>query len=465
MVGENAKAIIWSGLEKGSTYIVNFAIQIILARLLTPEDYGVVAMLGIFFAISQAFIDSGFATTLIQKQNCSEKDYCSVFIFNIIVAITIYLIFYVGSPYLEEFYQIKNLSLVSRVYALNLVINSLSMVHRVILMKTLQFKKIAIITLLSSVVSALPAVVLAYLGYGYWALVFQAIISNVLSTFLIWVASKWTPHFIFSKVSLLNLAPLGVRIMLVSQFHAVYNNIYSILIGKKFSAIDLGYFDRGKTLSSTGPVGFSDFFMRALFPIQSKIQNDMMQLKASYDKSFSLITKIIIPFSIFIAFFSFEFVTVLYGERWQECSILLSILSIGYAFYPLQHLNINILKVKGVGKYLLHSELLKKIIGIIVVLVLIRFDLVIVALGWTLCAILEFFISVYFYKLTCKVSVRSNLVQLFNSIIFSVCLIGLLYYFLSYFLVNLHLRLFIGLAIVIGVNLFYNRSYIRLMHR
>lgn len=397
VVSENRRAIIWSGLEKVGTYVVNFGIQIILARLLCPDDYAVVAMLAIFFAISQAFIDSGFATTLIQKQDCTQTDYCSVFYFNILVSFVVYLCFFFGAPYLERFYNFPRLALVTRVYSLNLCINAVSMVHRVRLTKELKFKEIAIINFTSIVVSAIPAVIMAYYGYGYWALIAQVLLGSLVSVLMFFIYSKWRPSLVMSFTSLKELAPFGLRMLFVYLFHAVYNNIYSLLIGKKFPSADLGLYDRGKTLASMGPVGFSDFFTRALYPIQAKIQKDDNALNESYNRSFTLICYVIFPVSFFMAFFSYETVFTLFGEKWVNSAWILAILCIGYLFYPLQALNMNMLKVKGHGDFMLKAEAIKKTLGILTVFVLIQFSLKAVVIGWTCCSIIEFLISEFFF--------------------------------------------------------------------
>lgn len=416
VISENKKAVIWSGIEKVGTYVVNFTIQIILARLLSPNDYAVVAMLAIFFSISQAFIDSGFATTLIQKQDCMQVDYSSVFFFNILIGSIVYLFFFIGAPFIESFYGYEGLSLVTKVYSLNLFINSFAMVHRVILIKKLQFKKIAVITFSSSVLSAIPAIIMAYQGYGYWALVAQSLTSAFITSGLIIYQSRWFPSLIFSKSSMGKLAPFGLKMLSVYLFHAVYNNIYSLLIGKKFPAQELGYYDRGKTLSSMGPVGFSDFYTRALYPIQAKVQNDVNALEQSYNKSFSIMCLVIVPIAAFMFFFTEEVIFTLLGHHWINCSFIVQTLCIGYMFYPLQALNMNMLKVKGRGDYMLKAEVIKKVMGILCVLVLINFNLKWVVIGWTCCSIVEFLISERFFWKLCHFSLFNSIRSLVSTI-------------------------------------------------
>lgn len=466
VIGENKKAVVWSGIDKVAGYVVNFGIQVILARLLMPDDYTVVAMLAIFFAISQAFIDSGFATTLIQRQNCTQDDYSSVFYFNIFISIFFYSLLFILAPVIQDFYHFQNLAVVTRVYALSLVISSLAMVNRVILTKELKFKKIAIISLTASVISAIPAIIMAYKNYGYWALVFQNIISAIVSVVLLFYFSKWRPSLKFSIKSLKTLAPFGLRILIVYIFHAIYNNIYSLLIGKRYVPQDLGYYDRGKTLASTGAVGFSDFFTRALYPIQSKQQNNLDFIEKSYNKAFSIAAIIIIPVSVFLCVFSYQSVFTLYGEQWLECSWILSVLSIGFMFYPLQAINMNMLKVGGRADYLLHSELLKKSIGIIIVMVAINFSLSVVVCGWTICAILEFIVSeCYFVKLY-HFNIKKTIILFLRQITLSIILCTLSYFIIDRVTNSPYASFFIGgtlfMIIYIGITYCFSPSLLKL---
>lgn len=458
VVSENRRAIIWSGLEKVGTYVVNFGIQIVLARLLCPDDYAVVAMLAIFFAISQALIDSGFATTLIQKQDCTQTDYCSVFFFNLLVGAFIYLCFFFGAPYLERFYNFPNLALVTRVYSLNLCINSLAMVHRVKMTKELRFKEIAIITFVSSITSAIPAIIMAYYGFGYWALITQTLLGSLISVVMFFIYSKWMPSLIMSWKSLKELAPFGLRMLFVYLFHAVYNNIYSLLIGKRFPATELGYYDRGKTLASMGPVGFSDFYTRALYPIQSKIQNDDEALRTSYNRSFSLICYVILPISVFMSFFSHETIFTLFGDKWEKAAWILAILCIGYLFYPLQALNMNMLKVRGRADYLLKSEIIKKSIGIITVLVMINFSLKDVVIGWICCAITEFIISEFFFWKLYKFKLVESAKVLFSTAALLFVIAFAVSFGIKQFTDNSYLIFFVGGGLYVG---FYGLLYYR----
>lgn len=456
VISENKSAIFWSGIEKIGTYIVNFVIQIILARLLCPDDYAVVAMLAIFFSISQAFIDSGFATTLIQRQDCTQADYSSVFFFNILIGAIIYLLFFLAAPFIESFYNFKGLNIVTKVYSLNLFINSFALVHRVILIKQLLFRKIALITFASSIFSAFPAIIMASMGLGYWALITQSLISASTTSLMIIYQSKWKPSVTFSRQSLAKLAPFGLKMLVVYLFHAIYNNVYSLLIGKKFPAQELGYYDRGKTLSSMGPVGFSDFYTRALYPIQAKIQDNDKELESSYNKSFSVMCLVIVPIASFMFFFAKETIYTLLGPQWMQCAIIVQILCIGYMFYPLQALNMNMIKVKGRGDYMLTAEIIKKVIGITCVLILVNFDLKWVVIGWTCCSIVEFLISEGFLLRLCHFSLNKPSKSLIISLTTTFALASILLYITTQLSDNLNIRFLAGGSTYILIYLILN---------
>lgn len=442
MIGKNKKAIIWSGIDKVSSFAVNFVIQMLLARLLCPDDYAIVAMLAIFFAISQSFIDGGFPTALIQRQDCTQTDLSSAFYCNIFVGFIVYILFYIGAPYIADYYNLQKLCDVTRVYSLMLLIGSFSMVHRVVLLKDLQFKKLAYISLLTNIISAIPAIVMAYCGFGYWALVAQALISSALQGILLFYFSHWTPSLTFSFQRLKVIGPFGIKIVAVYLFHAVYNNIYTMLIGKNFSLNDLGYYDRGKSLSSIGSVGFSDFYTRALFPIQVKFQDENEMLKSYYLRSFALSCYIITPISAFLCVYSKSTVYSLLGGQWVMAWWIVSILSIGYIFYPLQAINTSLIKVKGRGGMLLSSEMLKKTLGIILAFVVITLDFKYVIYGWTATALIEFTISqIYAYRLG-RFMFRGKDLLLPVAISFSLAII--IKYIIQSFTDNPYILFFVG---------------------
>lgn len=452
-MSSNKKAVFWSGLEKVGSYAANFIIQIVLARLLCPDDYAVVAMLAIFMSVAQVFIDGGFATVLIQKKDCSQDDYSSVFYFNILVSICLYLLLFISAPYVENFYKFQGLAKVLRFYSLTLVINSFAMVNRLLLIKQLKFNVIAVINICATIISAIPTIYLAYKGASYWALVFQSILNSLLLTIGVWGYTKWLPNFKLSFLVLKKLFPFGIRVFVVDVFYALYNNVYSLLIGKRFPTEDLGFYDRSKYIGSMGPIGFSDFFLRAMYPIQAQLQDDSSKLSKSYMNSFELICLIIVPVSMFMSVFSYELLGVLYGDQWVDAKAITSILSIGFMFYPLHALNVNMLKVRAIGDVLLKSEILKKVISLCVLFWLIRYNILVVVIGWTVCAIMDFIISEYFYCKSYHATAKQSVYILIKIALLSATILLCIKGILGIFSANLYVTLVCAGVLYCGIYL------------
>lgn len=443
---EGRRAVIWSAVEKVGTFSINFIIQITLARLLMPSDFAVVSMLAIFISVAQVFIDGGLATVLIQKQDCSSSDYNSVYLFNIFIALFLYLIFFLVAPYIEQFYEVQDLTRVIRVYFIVLLVNSFAMISRLQLIKQLKFKKLAKINVYALVLSAIPTILLAYNGCKYWSLVCQSILSTLIMSIGYIISARWRPDFRFSLEALKSLMPFGIRVFVVDLFNSIYNNLYNLLIGKRYQISDVGYYDRGKSLASMGPIGFSDFFMRALYPIQSKIQSQE-DLNNSYNRSFEICCLFILPLSVFVSVFSTEVISFLYGEKWLQADYMVSIMCLGFMLYPLHSLNVNILKVKARGDFLLKSEVFKKIIGILLALILIRFNIRILIIGWLLSSIIDFLISeVYLYKLS-GFTLKKSLMKFVQIFLVSISLALLLKFILMKLISNTSIVLLLGVIV------------------
>lgn len=255
MTGESlktkaVKSVMWSSIERFSVQGIQFILSIVIARLVTPSEYGLIAMLSIFLAIAQTFIDSGFSNALIQKQGRTETDNSTVFYFNIAVSIIVYGMLYGAAPFIADFYKEPLLTTVTRWIGLNIIISAFSIVQRAILIIKLDFKTQAKASLIAVILSGGVGIAFAYYGYGVWALVIQAIASNFINTFLLWIFAKWTPAFRYSWQSFRTLFAFGSKLLLSGLLHTIYMNLYSLVIGKKFSAVEVGYFNRASTPST-----------------------------------------------------------------------------------------------------------------------------------------------------------------------------------------------------------------------
>jgi len=401
MVNKTTQTIFWSFIEKLSSNGVQFIITLILARLLTPDDYGLIAMIMVFYAFSQALIDSGFASALIQKQDCTQCDFSTVFFFNIFISIVLYLILFFTAPLIANYYHSDLLVNIIRVYCLNLIINALFMVHRTILIKELRFRPQALITLICSIVSGIFAIILAYCHWAYWALVFQIIVSSLLSFALTVSVCKWRPTFEFSLVSFKKLFPFGFNILLTAILNSIYNNLYSLIIGRKFNSTLLGYYNRAYSLSSTVSISIADLSMKALYPIHSSIQNEQEKLNTAFNNSLKILMLFIVPFNLFLMVNAKDILILLIGYKWISATLMFQLLCIVFIFYPMLSLNINMLKVMGRSDYLFRSELIKKIVGVILVSITSQFGINSMIYGLIFYSVFDVLLSsIFVYKIS-----------------------------------------------------------------
>ena len=419
MVNKAFISVLWSGFERFSVSGMQFVITIIIARILSPSDFGLIAMLTIFYAFSQALIDSGLSAALIQKQDCKQEDYNSVYFFNIIISLLMYLILFISASQIADFYNNDLLVLLVKVYSLNIVINSLTIVQRTIMMKKLMFKQLSIISFVSSIIAGFFAILFAFKGYSYWALVIQMLISSIISGLLILIFSKWKPSFKFSQKGFRSLFNFGMPILFISIINSIYNNIYSLFIGAKYSANDLGLYSRAYSFSSFIPVNFGDSIVRALFPIFSRLQNNLEELKKQKLMGLHIMMIFVIPINMFIIVNAEDVIILLLGENWIDMTPFLQILCFSNLWYPLINLNNNTFKVLGKTKFLFKSELFKKFFGISILLGTLNYGIITMVVGQLIYSVLDVSISLILAKKIINISIRDQLKQIYPLIVFS----------------------------------------------
>lgn len=295
---ETAKGVVWSGIDKIANGGIQFLANIVLARLLTPKDFGLLAIIAIFIQISQTIIDSGFSNALIQKKDRSQTDYSTVLFFNLVMSICFYVILFFCAPLIAGFFENDKLISLTRVVGLNLIIGALVSVHKTRLTIQLRFKIQAVISLISSFVSAIVAIWMAYKGYGVWSLVALTITGITLQMVLIYIMIKWKPSLLFSKTAFKSLFSYSSKLLGASLIHLLYRNIYPIIIGKKFSPVELGYFNRADTFAMYPPYMIGSVISRVAFPIFSRIQDDNARLRNAYSKYIVFASLIIFPILI-----------------------------------------------------------------------------------------------------------------------------------------------------------------------
>lgn len=392
------RGMAWAGTEKVLIHVLRFVFGVLMARILCPEDYGIVGLLYIFINISSIFVDSGFTSALIQKKDRTEADYATVFFFNLGVATFFYLVLFFAAPWIAAFYRIPQLTDVARIVALGLPLNALCAVHRTRLTIQLNFRAQTIVTFIALLLSGGAGLFLASAGYGVWALVWQGVASAVLTIALFWGLSRWRPQLTFSTDSFRRFFSYGWKHLCSSLINQIYSELYTLVIGRKFSAVDVGYYTRanGYAMLPTGIV--SETVVRVNFPILAQLQDDNEKLIIVYRKLLRTPIWLLAPVLFGIGALAKPLIFCMIGEKWLPCAPYLTILCFGMLFSPLTTINLNLLYVKGRTDCVLKLELIKKPLAFLIVLAMIPFGVFWMCVGKAVYDVIAFMFNCYYTK-------------------------------------------------------------------
>lgn len=437
------KGVMWSAVERFSVQGIQFVLSIVIARLVLPSEYGLIAMLGIFLAIAQTFVDSGFSNALIQKKDRTEVDFSTVFYFNIVVALVVYGVLFISAPFIASFYGEPKLVPVTRWVGVNLLLSSLSIVQRAKLTIRVDFKTQAKASLLAVIVSGLVGVFWAYRGYGVWALVFQALTSGLLNTLLLWIFARWMPLWCFSMESFKTLFSFGSKLLLSGLMHTIYINLYSLVIGKSYSAMDVGFYNRSYQLAGFPSTNIVNILTRVIYPVQCEMQDDDDRLNTSFMRYLRMSCYVIFPLMMVLAVLSEPLVRFLLTEKWLPSAELLSILCLAYMWYPVMVINNQILNVKGRSDYFLRAEILKKVVAIAILCATLPFGVRWLCWGIVLYNFFDMGIIIYYSKRVIRTGYREQIKNIYPLFLLSSGM-GLSTYITQSLFESSLFRLFIG---------------------
>lgn len=361
--------VFWSAVQKFGISIISFTSNVVLARLLSPDDYGCIGLLAIFIAISNVFVNGGFVSALIQKKDTSAVDYSTVFYWNIVISLLFYWLLFVSAPFIASFYRIEQLSVILRVLGIVLVINGISVVQATILRKSFLFRKLAKINIISSIVSVSIAIFLAYSGSGVWALVAQQIIQRACSALILWFSSQWKPQLLFSIKSFVGMFSYGSFLLLSELVNSTFDNVQGLLIGKRYSAGDMGYYTQAKKLEEIPTQSISMLVAQVTFPIFSKIQDDKEKLFLAVKSTLSLMNYVNFSLMILLIIVAKPLLLLLYSEKWTSSVPYFQILCLAGLVNCMQSVNYQVVAAVGRSKELFYWNIIKRCFGIILMLV------------------------------------------------------------------------------------------------
>lgn len=393
---KTTKGLFWSFIDQFSTQGIGFIIGIILARILNPSDYGMIGMLSIFIAVANTFINSGFGTALIQKKDRAQTDFSTVFFFNLLVAILLYSALYISAPYIANFYELKELKVITRVVGLNLIIGALAIVPRTILNINIDFKTQTKISIISIVFSGSLGIYMAYNGYGVWSLIIQSLFSIILQTFLFIYFIKWKPSFLFSTQSFKQLFGFGSKLLAANLIDTIYTNIYSLVIGKRYSASELGQYTRAQQLESFPASNITSIIQRVTFPVLCSIQDDTTRLLDAYRKLIKMAAFLVFPLMFLLVLIAKPLILILLTDKWLPAVELFQILCFSGMLYPIHAINLNILQAQGRSDLFFKVEIWKKSIGIGILIITLPFGLKTLLWGQVISSFVALYINTWY---------------------------------------------------------------------
>lgn len=434
---KTVKGLFWSFSDVVLNQGIQFVIQIFLARLLLPEQFGLIGMITVFIAVSNSIIDSGFTNALIREENVTQEDYSTVFYFNLIVSIILYLVLYISSPNISIFFGQAELSKILRVLALTLIINSFGLIQRTILTKKLNFRAQMNINVFSSLISGVIAIVLAYKGFGVWSLVFRTLIMQAIQAILFSFINRWKPSLVFSINSFKRLFGFGWKLLVSGLIDTLYNNLYYLIIGKFYSATDLGYYTNAQKLRDVAATSISNSVQKVTYPVLSSIKNNANRLRNVYKKIIRTSVYVTFPIMLGLAVIARPLIIFLFGGNWENSIKYFEILCFAGMLYPLHAINLNILQVKGRSDLFLRLEIIKKFVSVILIIIVISMKLGILGLIWimVLNSVISFIINSYYSKDIINYSTWNQIKDIFIIFLITV-LTGIITYFIGNILPN-----------------------------
>lgn len=450
--------LIWRFMERCGSQVISFVVSVVLARLLAPELYGSIALVTVITSILQVFVDSGMANALIQKKNTDDLDYSSVFYFNLVFCLILYLGLFVAAPFIARVYEDASLTPVIRVLGLTLVVSGVKNVQQAYVSKTMQFRRFFFATLGGTLFSAVVGISMAYLGYGIWALVMQQLLNAAVNTAILWLTVGWKPRLAFSFARLAGLISYGWKLLASALLDTVYNKLYQLVVGIVYSSADLAYYNKADQLPLLVVENINSSIDSVLLPVLSAEQDRRLVVREMTRRAIKMSTYVMMPMMAGLAACAEPLVRLLLTEKWLPCVPYMQIFCICYAFYPLHTANLNAIKAMGRSDMFLYLELIKKAIGILALVITMRIGVFYMALSRIFTGILSQLINAFPNKKLLDYPYIEQLKDMAPAILLSAVMGGAVY-MLNFLglndFVTLAMQLIAGVAVYIALSLLF----------
>ena len=440
---QTKKGLYWSFFNQFSNYGMQFCVGIVMARLLSPSDYGITALPGVFLAIAAVFQDSGMAGALIRKPEIEEKDYSTLFLYSIGMGIVMYAALFFASPYIASYFETPVLIPLVRVTALTFLWGPITTVQYVFLKRKLDFKTPTKISIATKIFSAIVGITMAYMGYGLWALVISGVLSGFLNLILIVWAVRWYPRTGWSNESFKYLWGYGNKMLASSLLETAYSNITPLFVAKYYSPADLGVYNRARNYAIMPSQNVTGVIQNVTFPVLSKMQDDDESLARNYRRMLKTTAFVVFPLMMILAGLARPLILTMITAKWEACIILLQLLCFSLMWYPIHSINLNLLQVKGRTDLFFRLEVIKKIIGLSILVVTLPLGLVVFCIGGIISSLVCLAVNTYYTGKLINVGYLKQMRDLFPTFFLSLVLFGVILA-LNQFISNYLLQILVG---------------------
>lgn len=437
------KGLYWSFINQFSNYGLNFCIGIVMARLLSPSDYGITALPAVFMAVASTIQDGGLANALVRKKKVSESDLSTAFYYSAILGVFLYIVLFFAAPWIADFYNTPVLIPLIRITAIGFLYSPLGVVQNVLLRRRLNFKTQTKIALATRILGASIGIAMAYVGYGLWALVISNFISGLLWLFFCWIAVRWIPKTGWSKESFKYLWGYGNKMMASAILETLYSNIAPVFIGKYYSPTQLGVYNRAQGYASMPSQNITGAINNVSFPVLSKMQDDDEKLAYNYRRMLKLSAFVIFPIMLMLSALARPFVITMITAKWEGCIIFLQIICFSMMWYPIHAINLNLLQVKGRSDLFFRLEVIKKVVGISILFITLPMGLIQFCVGTIFSSMIALVINTYYTGKLIHVGYVKQMKDLFP--IFSLSfLVWLCIHAINYFISSMLFQIIVG---------------------
>lgn len=459
--------LLWKLLERGATQGVQLLVQILLARLLFPEDFGIIAILNIFIIVGNTIVQSGLNLALVQKKDADEIDFNSVFYLSLVVALIMYLILYLFSPVIADLYNESLLVNLLRVFGLTLFLGAFKSIQIAILSRTMEFRKLFVSSLGAIVISGIAGIVLAFYNYGVWALVYQQLINKLLVVVILWFSIDWRPSLLFSMKRLKILFSFGWKILASTMMYDLYNNIRTLLIGRLYSPAMLGFYSKGMQFPDLITSNINGSIQSVMLPAFSHQQDNKVKLKAMIQRTIKMSSFLIFPLMVGLATTAESLVIIILTEKWLPSVNFIILFSVAFAFRPIQSANQQTINAVGRSDITLKANIVSRIVELGILLVTVQFGVLAIAGGGIIAALISSMINAYPNKNLVNYGIQEQFIDvspsaigalIMGGIVWSVSLIHLPIF------IKLLLQIFTGIISYVFISLVMkNESFVYIM--